>query len=57
MGKLVATAKEIPMNELYAKYEGLLMEALNLKTTPRKNSNVLMHMMGYFKKELTSDEK
>ncbi len=33
------------------------MEALKLKTTPRKNSNVLMHMMGYFKKELTSDEK
>jgi len=57
MGKLVAAGKEIPLKELYAKYEALLMEALRLKTTTRKNSNVLMHMMGYFKKQLTSDEK
>jgi len=33
------------------------MEALQLKTTPKKNSNVLMHMMGYFKEQLSSDEK
>ena len=33
------------------------MEALKLKTTPKKNVNVLMHMMGYFKKQLSSDEK
>jgi uncharacterized protein YbgA (DUF1722 family) len=33
------------------------MEALQLKTTPKKNSNVLMHMMGYFRQELSSDEK
>ncbi|NVM27034.1 MAG: DUF523 and DUF1722 domain-containing protein [Desulfobacterales bacterium] len=57
MGKLVAAGKEMPIKELYARYEALLMEALRLKTTPKKNSNVLMHMMGYFKKQLTSDEK
>jgi uncharacterized protein YbgA (DUF1722 family) len=33
------------------------MEALKLKTTVRKNSNVLQHLMGYFKKQLTADEK
>lgn len=33
------------------------MEALKLKTTARKNANVLAHMMGYFKKELAPDEK
>ena len=33
------------------------MEALQLKTTPKKNSNVLMHMMGYFREQLSSDEK
>jgi len=33
------------------------MEALLLKTTPKKNANVLMHMMGYFKEQLSSDEK
>ncbi|MFW6148184.1 MAG: YbgA family protein [Thermodesulfobacteriota bacterium] len=57
MGKLVAAGKEMPLKELYARYEALLMEALQLKTTPKKNSNVLMHMMGYFKKQFTPDEK
>ena len=30
---------------------------MKLKATPRKNTNVLMHMMGYFKKDLDSSEK
>ena len=33
------------------------MQALALKTTTKKNVNVLMHVMGYFKKQLTSEEK
>jgi uncharacterized protein YbgA (DUF1722 family) len=57
MGKLVANGKQMPIKELYHQYELLLMEALKLKTTIRKNSNVLQHLMGYFKKELTADEK
>jgi uncharacterized protein YbgA (DUF1722 family)/uncharacterized protein YbbK (DUF523 family) len=57
MGKLVARAKDIPLKELYQQYQTILMEALQLKTTPKKNANVLMHMMGYFKEELSSDEK
>jgi uncharacterized protein YbgA (DUF1722 family) len=57
MGKLVAAAKDIPPNQLYDRYEDILMKALELKTTPKKNTNVLQHMMGYFKKDLTSDEK
>ena len=57
MGKLVAAGKQMPMDELYAQYEALLMEALALKTTPKKNMNVLQHLMGYFKKQLSADEK
>ncbi len=57
MGKLVAKAKEIPIKELYQHYQAILMEALQFKTTPKKNSNVLQHMMGYFKEQLSSDEK
>ncbi len=57
MGKLVAKAKDLPLKELYQKYQTLFMEALQLKTTPKKNTNVLMHMMGYFKERLSSDEK
>lgn len=57
MGNLVARGKEMPIVELYGKYERLLMEALRLKSTIRKNTNVLQHMMGYFKKQLSPDEK
>ena len=57
MGKLVAQAKDLPLKELYRQYQILLMEALFLKATPKKNSNVLLHMMGYFKEQLSPDEK
>ncbi|MFO7962863.1 MAG: DUF523 and DUF1722 domain-containing protein [Desulfobacterales bacterium] len=57
MGKLVAGGKSLPMEALYQDYKELLMKALRLKPTAKKNTNVLMHMMGYFKKDLSSDEK
>lgn len=57
MGKLVARAGTIPARELFALYETLLMEALRLKATPAKNANVLQHMAGYFKKQLTAGER
>jgi uncharacterized protein YbgA (DUF1722 family)/uncharacterized protein YbbK (DUF523 family) len=57
MGKLVAGGKKMPIKELYHQYQLLLMEALKLKTTIRKNTNVLQHLMGYFKKQLSGDEK
>ena len=57
MGKLVAAGKSFPAKELYARYEALLLESLRLKTTIKKNCNVLMHILGYFKNQLTPDEK
>jgi len=57
MGNLIAHAKDLPLKELYLRYQTLLMESLRLKTTPKKNANVLQHMMGYFKQELSPDEK
>jgi len=57
MGSLVAKAKEFPVKELHARYKGILMEALRLKATPKKHANVLMHMMGCFKQQLTPGEK
>jgi uncharacterized protein YbgA (DUF1722 family) len=57
MGKLVAEGKKLPIKALYSQYEQILMESLKLKATTRKNTNVLMHAMGYFKKQLTADEK
>ncbi len=57
MGKLVAQAKDLSLKQLYQEYQALLMQSLQMKTTPKKNANVLHHMMGYFKKQLSSDEK
>jgi len=57
MGRLVAHAADYALDELYEKYVNLLMEALKLKASPAKNSNVLQHMLGYFKKDLSGDEK
>ena len=57
MGKLVARAGDISMEKLIPEYQSLLLEGLRLKTTGKKNLNVLQHLMGYFKNELTKDEK
>jgi len=57
MGKLVADGKAKACRPLYREYEEQLLEALRLKTTTRKNVNVLQHMLGYFKKDLSADEK
>lgn len=57
MGKLVAEAKKMPLDDLFSAYEGMLMEALRLKSSLAKNSNVLLHILGYFRNNLTGDER
>jgi len=57
MGRLVAAGKTTTPSQLYDRYEADLMEALQLKATVAKHTNVLMHILGYFKKQLSGDEK
>ena len=57
MGKLVAEGKQMETHDLFDTYEELLLKALSLKTTPKKNINVLQHAMGFFKRDLTGPEK
>lgn len=58
MGRMVAQdGARLPLDDVYQQYQTLLMEALRLKATPKKNANVLQHMMGYFKQQLSADEK
>ncbi|MDZ7331375.1 MAG: DUF523 and DUF1722 domain-containing protein [candidate division KSB1 bacterium] len=57
LGKLVAQAKEIEPKELQNQYLTTLMTGLKLHATVKKNVNVLQHCMGYFKKQLSADEK
>jgi uncharacterized protein YbgA (DUF1722 family)/uncharacterized protein YbbK (DUF523 family) len=57
MGRLVAQGKVLQTAEGRSRYQTLLMEALALKATVKKHVNVLQHMMGYFKTQLSADEK
>ncbi len=52
MGRLVASAKTLDRLDVEARYRGLFMQALATMATTRKHTNVLMHMLGYFKKTL-----
>jgi uncharacterized protein YbgA (DUF1722 family)/uncharacterized protein YbbK (DUF523 family) len=57
MGRLVAGAKSLPMKSTLEEYQKRFMDALKLRATPKKHANVLMHMAGYFKDQLSADEK
>jgi uncharacterized protein YbgA (DUF1722 family)/uncharacterized protein YbbK (DUF523 family) len=57
MGRLVAHGNEIQRDELFRRYGELLMAGMALHATAKKNTNVLMHIMGYFKKVLSPAEK
>jgi len=57
MGSLVAKGAGMQISELLQNYEALFMKGLSLFATTRKNCNVLQHIMGYFKKQLTKEEK
>jgi uncharacterized protein YbgA (DUF1722 family) len=57
LGRLVANARGYQMESLQSDYLKILMGGLKLLATVKKNTNVLHHMMGYFKKQLQHDEK
>jgi len=57
MGSLVAQAKAKPVSVLFDEYEALLAAALRLLPTVKKHANVLQHIFGYFKKQLSTPEK
>jgi uncharacterized protein YbgA (DUF1722 family) len=57
MGVLVAHGSELELADLLQRYEELFMKGLALHATVKKNTNVLQHIMGYFKQQLSADEK
>jgi uncharacterized protein YbgA (DUF1722 family)/uncharacterized protein YbbK (DUF523 family) len=57
LGRLVANPDELKQEDIFSRYIGHLMEGLRLLSTVKKNTNVLMHIAGYFKKRLSPDEK
>ncbi len=57
LGQMVAGASRASVQRLQAGYFSLLMEGLRLLATARKHTNVLQHAAGYFKRDLSKDEK
>lgn len=52
LGRLVASAKQIPRKELQTAYETQFSDALKRIASPAKHTNVLQHILGFFRKDL-----
>ena len=57
LGRLVAGAKGTPRAELERRYVEVYMTALAKIATPRRHTNVLQHMAGYFKDRLGNEDR
>ena len=57
LGRLVADAGKRYWEELTAEYGAMLMEGLGVMGTRGKHVNVIQHLMGYLKKDLSREDK
>lgn len=57
LGRLVASGKSIARRQFQQRYSLEFMTALAVIATPRRQANVLQHMLGYFKLTLDSDSR
>jgi uncharacterized protein YbgA (DUF1722 family)/uncharacterized protein YbbK (DUF523 family) len=57
LGRLVARGRTVPGKELERRYTEAFMAALAVIATPRRHTNVLQHMAGYFRNRLDRESK
>ncbi len=57
LGNKMANFKGQSLKNFAKEYETLLMEGMKKIATTKKHANVLMHCMGYFKKNLSASDK
>jgi uncharacterized protein YbgA (DUF1722 family)/uncharacterized protein YbbK (DUF523 family) len=57
LGQLVAKAGQYTPSDLSNRYGAVFMDALKTKATVRKHVNVLQHLAGHFKKQLSKIER
>ena len=57
MKELVEHSKELPLDELSARYEELLMTAMALVATPAQNADVLLHTLGLLERYMSPGER
>jgi len=57
LGRLVASGKSMARREFQDRYSFEFMTALKAIATPRRHTNVLQHMLGYFKDALDRESR
>ncbi|WP_104047267.1 YbgA family protein [Vibrio jasicida] len=57
LGRLVADVASYEIDDFYNEYRLGLMKALQNRASRKNNTNVLMHLQGYFKRSLTGQER
>jgi uncharacterized protein YbgA (DUF1722 family)/uncharacterized protein YbbK (DUF523 family) len=57
LGRLVADAKRFTPARLADRYEALFFETLSRRATTKRHADVLTHMAGFFKQQLSKEEK
>ena len=57
LGRLVASGKSMTRREFQDCYSSEFMTALQAIATPRRQANVLQHMLGYFKQALDRESR
>ncbi|MEA3314322.1 MAG: DUF523 and DUF1722 domain-containing protein [Campylobacterota bacterium] len=57
LGQIVGNQAKISLESVLLNYKNHFLKAISLKSNRSKTYNVLLHIFGYFKKELTKMEK
>lgn len=57
LGRIVANVRKHPSRQVFDEYGSLFMEALRRPATPKNNTNVLQHIMGFFSDQLEAAER
>ena len=57
LGRMVAEIADWDLDEFYHSYRLQFMEAIKNRANRRNNTNVLMHLQGYFKRDLDKQQK
>jgi uncharacterized protein YbgA (DUF1722 family) len=57
LGRMVSELNDNNLNALANNYVDILMSGLKKPATRKRHTNVLMHIMGFFKNQLSGDDK
>ncbi len=57
LGRMLANANRQPLDELAATFISTLMAALARRATRRSHSNVLFHLAGYLKRQISAEQR